>query len=536
MEQICLDELKFCNNSIEIVTIYTRLQQPFFHSCANTARREMLRAIETACCSRVLSDLRARDIPARFAKYSRLAKDTNSGAIGVAAHTAMMFLICMILLIAFFSPAQAQAEQNGKNLIFTAVDEELLQQADLFDKALVQAGLVYAEEPLNNYVEEVGKSVLPPGAPPERVQWKFRILRDPLANAFALPNGSIYVTCGLLARLENESQLAALLAHESAHVLERHMYLQNRNIRKKVFTIYLLEIAMIWSPVFNSIGRSISLLANSTQMLVVASVFGYSRELEKEADIHAVKKLLDSHYDPREMAGLFRLLQNDYEAEVIVTFYQDHPKLQDRIKYTNRIIAETPNATLPPDTLATQRLRFLTTSENAVRHTINLEFVNRRFRTALALSQKLVGYSPTSENLTYLADSYRLLGARTVEPAGNEFSVRGRRKSMKRKTQLTPDEEERWYLAQPIGAKMWEENQSNAEEQYHRALEVDAQNARAHLGLGLTFAAAHRPELAIEEYKKCLGPDSPLNSLVSQTCARQLEEAMHGPLSQKPAD
>jgi len=52
----------------------------------------------------------------------------------------------------------------------------------------------------------------------------------------------------------------------------------------------------------------------------------------------------------------------------------------------------------------------------------------------------------------------------------------------------------------------------------------------------MDVAAAHRPELAIEEYKKCLGSDSLLNSLVSQTCARQLEEAMHGPLSQKPAD
>lgn len=485
----------------------------------------MLRAIETACCSGVLSDLRARNIPARFAKYIRLAKDTNSGAIGAAAHIAMMFLICMILLIAFFSPAQAQAEQNGKNLIFTAVDEDLLQQADFFDQALERAGLVYTEKPLNNYVEEVGKSVLPSGAPPEKVQWRFRILRDPLANAFALPNGSIYVTCGLLARLENESQLAALLAHESAHVLERHMYLQNRSVRKKVFTINLLEIALVWSPAFSSIGRSISLLANSAQMLVVASVFGYSRELEKEADIHAVKKLLDSHYDPGEMAGLFRLLQNDYEAEVIVTFYQDHPKLQDRIKYTNRIVAETSNAAVPPDTLAAQRLRFLATSENVVRHTIDLEFVNRRFRTALALSQKLVGYSPTSENLTYLADSYRLLGARPVEPTGSELSARGIRKSMERKTRLTPAEEEHWYLTQPIGAKMWEENQSNAEEQYHRALEADDKNARAHLGLGLIFAVARRPELAIAEYKKCRESDSPLNSLVSQTCAWQMEQA-----------
>jgi len=51
-------------------------------------------------------------------------------------------------------------------------------------------------------------------------------LRDPEPNAFALPNGSIYVTTGLLALLDNESQLAAIIAHELTHVMRRHTYMQ----------------------------------------------------------------------------------------------------------------------------------------------------------------------------------------------------------------------------------------------------------------------------------------------------------------------
>jgi predicted Zn-dependent protease len=65
------------------------------------------------------------------------------------------------------------------------------------------------------------------------VSWKFRVARDPQPNAFALPNGSIYVTTGLMTLIDNESQLAAVLAHELTHVMRRHTYAANRSNRKK---------------------------------------------------------------------------------------------------------------------------------------------------------------------------------------------------------------------------------------------------------------------------------------------------------------
>ena len=75
-------------------------------------------------------------------------------------------------------------------------------------------GLVLADEPANAYLRRIGQSLIPRGLVLERVSWKFRALRDPQPNAFALPNGSIYVTTGLMTLLDNESQLAAIIAHE----------------------------------------------------------------------------------------------------------------------------------------------------------------------------------------------------------------------------------------------------------------------------------------------------------------------------------
>ena len=64
-----------------------------------------------------------------------------------------------------------------------------------------------------------------------------------MINAFALPNGSIYVNTGLLAILDNESELASVIGHEITHVMHRHAYLANRSMRKKMVAIDILQAA-----------------------------------------------------------------------------------------------------------------------------------------------------------------------------------------------------------------------------------------------------------------------------------------------------
>jgi len=75
---------------------------------------------------------------------------------------------------------------------------------------------------LQAYIDAAGNRVLGDRPVPEKVTYRFLVLRDPMVNAFALPNGSVYITTGLLALLENEAQLAGVLGHEAAHIYERH--------------------------------------------------------------------------------------------------------------------------------------------------------------------------------------------------------------------------------------------------------------------------------------------------------------------------
>jgi len=136
-------------------------------------------------------------------------------------------------------PAQAGAKAT-ETFKFGKTDLDLLEQVNLLDERFDKEGLVYHNGELEAYLERVGQTVVA-DKNLENVSWKFHVLRDPTPNAFALPNGSIYINTGLLALLDTEAQLAGVLAHEVTHVSRRHTYAQNRSMRKKILAINILS-------------------------------------------------------------------------------------------------------------------------------------------------------------------------------------------------------------------------------------------------------------------------------------------------------
>src|SRR5277367_1457299 len=104
--------------------------------------------------------------------------------------------IAGIVILGVNSLCAEKKEEKGTNFVFTKPDLELLREADLLDQRFEREGMVYHGEPLDSYVSRVGMSMLPAGTAPEHVKWAFIVLRDPMPNAFALPNGSIYVNTG----------------------------------------------------------------------------------------------------------------------------------------------------------------------------------------------------------------------------------------------------------------------------------------------------------------------------------------------------
>jgi len=403
------------------------------------------------------------------------------------------------MLLFFVMTGLAAAQTSKEPFRFGDVDMEFLDQIKQLDKKFEEQGLVYREPQLNSYVARLGQSLLKPENQLENVVWQFRVFRDPAVNAFALPNGSIYVHTGLLARMESEAQLAGVLAHEIIHVLNRHSYLSYRSYRKKVLTINLISIAGAYTGLG---GWGASLAA---QFMLNLSIIGYSRELEKEADLEGARLMTVSPYDPKEMVAALESLLPIYEIDMDgEPFYGDHPKTKDRIAYLNEWVSksapkrETESAGLSKED-------YLKNVSDVTRHDIQLAIDAGLYRTATALGKRLVAAQPElASNPAALADAYAALGPRAPEPLAEEKTGQGKKEAKKRRNKLTLQEEERTLAATPSGKEMQKANYAEAEKLYRRATQLEPNYALAWRGLGELYEKQSQSQQSIEAYRKYL--------------------------------
>jgi tetratricopeptide (TPR) repeat protein len=399
------------------------------------------------------------------------------------------------------APAEAVPPPVNEEFNFGKVDLELLDQVDLLDRRFERDGLVLEGEAANAYLERVGNSLIPKGLTLDHVKWKFRALRDPQPNAFALPNGSIYVTTGLMSLLDNESQLAAVLAHELTHVMRRHTYIQNRSNRKKFLTMNIMSAVGAYAP-GGVVGAVITVVTTIAPFIVIATMFGYSRDLEREADLKGIDMMISAEYPPEEMVNVMKLLQKDIEGEEVRLFYNNHPALQERIDYLSSYLGARADKVTPQMELNREMAAYLRKMEPVMRHDIQLSINAGRFRSAVYLAQRLVDLHADSENVFWLAEGYRTLGPRSPQLTEKELTNSAKKAAARKREKRTVEEEERELLATPAGQENSKAHQQKAEEAYLRALSLRDPVPIAHRGLGMLYEKLSRTNDAVSEYEK----------------------------------
>ncbi len=176
---------------------------------------------------------------------------------------------------------------------------------------------------LQNYVNNIGKRVAAVSHKPY-FEYNFTALEDEMINAFALPGGYIFITRGMLEKLENEAQLASVLAHETVHVVARHSSAQ---ISREIGIDVALSVASSQTS-----GGAMQVAGIARQMIGL----GYSRAQEKEADLAGIDYMVRAGYDPHEMARTMQMLEAESEGGT-VEFLATHPSPDRRADY----IAET---------------------------------------------------------------------------------------------------------------------------------------------------------------------------------------------------
>lgn len=195
---------------------------------------------------------------------------------------------------------------------------------------LIQNGLLLDHPELNAYLTRIGKSLLS-----EEEQQKFdfnvMILEHPGTNAFAFGDGTIGIHTGLLIQIENEAQLATVFAHEIIHFIHGHPY--DKYDKTKDNTAFWMTL---------SIGTG-GIAALPALLALPAGVSGYSRSLEKQADIEGWDRLIAAGYDGREAPKVFSLFKENLEEDGKKEsfFFSSHPKLDNRIENFQELLDET---------------------------------------------------------------------------------------------------------------------------------------------------------------------------------------------------
>ena len=220
-------------------------------------------------------------------------------------------------------------------------EKRLWNRSEEEQKRLNHSSYIYEDPILTAYVNDIAQKLIPENVKEKGLLVEVKIIKNPLLNAFAYPNGVIYVHTGILTKMENEAQLATLLGHEMTHITHRHTIENYRSVKNT--TAVLATVQMAATP-FGVYGGLANLLGSVGAM---AAVTGYSRELETEADRGGLESMIKAGYDPREAPRLFELLKKDVEEQKIKEpfFFGSHPRLQERIDNFNQFIVENKSVT-----------------------------------------------------------------------------------------------------------------------------------------------------------------------------------------------
>lgn len=211
----------------------------------------------------------------------------------------------------------------------TATDEGgLWALMDREEARLRQSPFLMRDEKLNAYVRGIVCRLAVDHCPDVRV----RLVHTPLFNASMAPNGMMQVWSGLLLRVENEAQLAAVLGHEIGHYLERHIVERLRDLRSR--TAFAQFLGMF------------GLAGALGQLALLASAFGFSRDQERDADRIGVTLMRDAGYDLAEAAKVWENLLLELKARPDglqrSPMFATHPSPEERKEMLSKMAAATP--------------------------------------------------------------------------------------------------------------------------------------------------------------------------------------------------
>lgn len=249
---------------------------------------------------------------------------------------------------------------------------------------IAQSGGVYPDPELNRYLESIVIDKMARRSQRPDLPWKFTVLNTSQINAFALPGGQVFVTRGLLARVESEAQFAHLMGHEVGHVTHKHSL--RGQTRQQLLGLLVGVTAAAEQAVTES---ETPLIASTLGTLGQLALLRFSREQELQSDQRGVDYALAAGYDPRESTKTFEMFLElkrnaGQSAGLVDALLATHPPDDQRVSEIREYIERNyPHVATSPD-LAIAGAGW-TTLHNGVRRA---QAVYEQYDRAMALIQQ----------------------------------------------------------------------------------------------------------------------------------------------------
>ena len=266
----------------------------------------------------------------------------------------------------------------GTTALQSRADEQMLwQKSEQEQRAFESNGLIYADRVLEDYLNQIAVKLQPQ---PTGLKIRVKVIRNTRLDAFAYPNGMIYIHSGLLAHMDNEAQLAAVLAHEITHCTHRHALRAFRKVKDQPVLLRAVEHTLSKSESLQDMARFMGLGG------AIATIGGHTRELEAEADRGGIELMVGAGYDPREALFIFDQMISEIEREGFEEpLFGDHPTVGQRIVDLQSLI----DAKYPQKVSSTQNSKiFLAKLAQLFLDNAELDLRQGRFQTAISGVEK----------------------------------------------------------------------------------------------------------------------------------------------------
>src|SRR2546425_4344047 len=346
---------------------------------------------------------------------------------------------------------------GGKPFKPESDEVRLWSQAEKEEEALAKKAKIYDDPLLEEYLGKLGDRLLPDevraaGGP----GFRFGVMSDPTLNAFAMPNGRVYVHSGLLSRLDNEAQLAMILGHEMTHVTSRHALRFTRDATNKqiLFTVLAVAASIGVAVAAGSrakggdyVGAAVLsqtanvLLGLGLQLAAIASINGYGRDLERDADAGGMEKLVRAGYDPNEAPKVFELLRNQSKegGSLEAFFFGSHPKLTERVETTSELVKTKYSAAAASSTVVKDTEDFGLRMRTVVRENARLDIQAGRFKLTEDQLERVLAITPKDPVAhLYYGDLYRLQSQRARDIADKSDKAKKALERYERSAELDP--------------------------------------------------------------------------------------------------